>query len=152
MKQKEAWIYLLPGERFRGRVPLGAVGFCVEMKEAGIRLLWDFGSVPRREIAGDTDLLAQVGKRFRTFGGGRGSEANPLAEALKDQAPMFAAGVDVGEVVNFVVAAERARIREKLLTAMDEIREEPEPTNTCIFWINPGKLLEALYRILPEGE
>lgn len=49
------------------------------------------------------ELVPVVAKNFRTFGGGKGSSFNPLAEALKDKAPQFAAGVDVKEVVAFIV-------------------------------------------------
>ena len=41
---------------------------------------------------------------FRSFGGGQGSTwGNPIAEALRDAAPQFAAGVDIGDVVGFVL-------------------------------------------------
>lgn len=48
-------------------------------------------------------LVNKVGQQFRTFGGGRDSEYNPITHALKDQPPSFAAGVDVREVVEFVL-------------------------------------------------
>lgn len=51
------------------------------------------------------DIVQRVGVQFRTFGGGRTSEFNPIAAALKDKPPMFAAGVDVRDVVEFVVGA-----------------------------------------------
>ena len=51
------------------------------------------------------DLVRQINIHFRTFGGGRGSEFNPIAEALKDKPPSFAAGVDVRDVVEFVMNA-----------------------------------------------
>jgi hypothetical protein len=54
------------------------------------------------------ELVDLVAKSFPTFGGGRGSEWNPIAEALKDREPSFAAGVDVRAVVEFVL--ERAGI------------------------------------------
>lgn len=49
-------------------------------------------------------LVEEVAVRFPCFGGGRGSEFNPIAQALKDQPPCFAAGVDVAEVVQFLLA------------------------------------------------
>jgi len=41
--------------------------------------------------------------KFRCFGGGKGSQWNPVAEALKNRSPQFAAGVDVKDVVAFVM-------------------------------------------------
>ncbi len=47
--------------------------------------------------------VAGIGLNFRTFGGGQGSRTNPLADALKNQDLQFAAGVDVKEVVGYVL-------------------------------------------------
>lgn len=52
----------------------------------------------------EDEIVAAVGQNFRTFGGGRDSSTNPLAHALKDQPLQFAAGVDVRDVVQFVLA------------------------------------------------
>lgn len=49
------------------------------------------------------DVASKVATQFPTFGGGRGSDWNPIAEALKDRSPSFAAGVDVRSVVVFVI-------------------------------------------------
>lgn len=50
-------------------------------------------------------IVAEIGVRFRTFGGGVGSKTfmNPIAEALKDTPLTFAAGVSVEDVVRFVL-------------------------------------------------
>lgn len=48
-------------------------------------------------------LVSFVTAHTRTYGGGRGSACSPVAEALKDRPPAFAAGVDVGEVVDLVL-------------------------------------------------
>lgn len=48
-------------------------------------------------------LVSFVAANTRTYGGGRGSACSPVAEALKDRPPAFAAGVDVGEVVDLVL-------------------------------------------------
>lgn len=49
-----------------------------------------------------------VSQNFKTFGGGKGGNGwNPIAEALKDQEPQFAAGVDVNTVVQFVLLASK---------------------------------------------
>lgn len=51
----------------------------------------------------NNDIAAIIAAEFRTFGGGRGSSHNPIAEALKNQPASFAAGVDVLDVVNRVL-------------------------------------------------
>ena len=48
-------------------------------------------------------ITEEIGKKFRTFGGGVGSKYNPIADALKGKPLQFAAGVDVREVVDFVI-------------------------------------------------
>ena len=54
----------------------------------------------------NTDYIVKlVTARFRTFGGGQTSEFNPLVNMLKDKEPQFAAGVDVREVVDYIVGA-----------------------------------------------
>ena len=51
-------------------------------------------------------ITVAVNERFPSFGGGRkrGIEFNPIAAALKDKQPQFAAGVDIEEVVRFVLS------------------------------------------------
>lgn len=49
-------------------------------------------------------ITKAVGERFATFGGKRGRKDNPIAAALDDGALVFAAGVDVRDVVIFAVA------------------------------------------------
>ena len=49
------------------------------------------------------DITALVAANFRSFGGGRGSKYNPISEALKDSPASFAAGVDIQEVVDFIL-------------------------------------------------
>lgn len=49
------------------------------------------------------EIVAEIGVRFRTFGGGIGSDWNPIAAAIKDRPLQFAAGVDVEEVVRLVL-------------------------------------------------
>lgn len=50
------------------------------------------------------EIMAEIPKHFRTFGGGRdvSDSNNPIAHALKDQPLQFAAGVDVRDVVETV--------------------------------------------------
>lgn len=47
-------------------------------------------------------LVVEVASKFRTFGGGNVNKNNPISIALKDQPSQFAAGVDVGQVVDFI--------------------------------------------------
>lgn len=51
-------------------------------------------------------IVADVAAEFRCFGRGSSPvvEGNPIAAALVDHEPQFAAGVDVREVVEFVVS------------------------------------------------
>lgn len=58
-------------------------------------------------VASQEDTIAYVtelvGKKFRTFGGGKDSGYNPISSALKDAPFQFAGGVDVREVVTFIL-------------------------------------------------
>jgi len=49
------------------------------------------------------DITSIITAEFRTFGGGQGSSWNPIAAALQDSSPQFAAGVSVEDVVERVV-------------------------------------------------
>lgn len=49
-------------------------------------------------------IVAGIGENFRTFGGDRAPGNNPIAHATQGKPLMFAMGVDVGEVVKFVIA------------------------------------------------
>lgn len=49
-------------------------------------------------------LIRYVAERTETLGGGKKSTwGNPLAVAMEDKPPVFALGVDVGEVIDLVV-------------------------------------------------
>ncbi len=49
-------------------------------------------------------IIERVTRSFRSFGGGKTSDwGNPISRALKDQPPQFAAGVDIGQVVDFIM-------------------------------------------------
>lgn len=50
-----------------------------------------------------TDIVLEITKNFRTFGGGATSFNNTISAALKDEPPQFAMGVDVEDVVAFVI-------------------------------------------------
>lgn len=49
-------------------------------------------------------IVDKVKVSFRCFGDGRGHGGNPIAAALADFPPQFAAGVDVTQVVSFVLS------------------------------------------------
>ncbi len=50
------------------------------------------------------DITRSIGLFFATFGGNKPATlGNPISEALKDRPLMFAAGVDVKSVVEFVI-------------------------------------------------
>ena len=55
---------------------------------------------PERTII---EITTKVANQFPSFGGGRGSEWNPIAEMLKNKPAQFAAGVDVRAVVEAVI-------------------------------------------------
>lgn len=48
-------------------------------------------------------IVEECSRIFRTFGGGQKSDWNPIVNALTDKEPSFAAGVDVREVVKFIL-------------------------------------------------
>ena len=52
-------------------------------------------------------IVTAIGEHFRTFGGGEdvSNTNNPVSMAMADKPLMFAAGVDVKEVVVFVLQA-----------------------------------------------
>lgn len=54
-------------------------------------------------------IIRSLTRKFRTFGGGQTSEFNPLVNALSDKPPSFAAGTDIGQVVEEIYSL----IREK---------------------------------------
>jgi len=51
------------------------------------------------------ELVKKVSSTFSCFGGGKENvnNYNPISIALVDKPPMFAAGVDIREVVDFIV-------------------------------------------------
>lgn len=49
-------------------------------------------------------ITNDVARQFRCFGGGRITPGNPLSAALADGPAQFAAGVDVADVVAFVLS------------------------------------------------
>ncbi len=48
-------------------------------------------------------VTAAIAERFRSFGGGNVSPDNIVSHALKDDPAMFAAGVDIKEVVEATI-------------------------------------------------
>ena len=58
------------------------------------------------------EIRAAIGKTFPTFGGGKGSDFNPIAAALKDKPLQFAAGVDVLSVIMFI-GKEQKKIKRR---------------------------------------
>lgn len=49
------------------------------------------------------ELVNEIRINFRCFGGGLYTVGNPVAHALANQPPQFAAGVDVKEVIEFTI-------------------------------------------------
>lgn len=48
-------------------------------------------------------ITENVRKNFRSFGGGYYTQGNPISVAIAEQKPQFAAGVDIEDVVRFVL-------------------------------------------------
>ena len=48
-------------------------------------------------------ITKEAAETFTSFGGGQDSDCDPIARALKDSPPMFAAGVDISAVVRLVL-------------------------------------------------
>lgn len=59
-------------------------------------------------------IVEELAEKFPSFGGGRteGSKVNPLVWALADKPAMFAAGVDIREVV---IEVYRLLVEEKVI-------------------------------------
>ena len=55
------------------------------------------------------DITAKCRSNFRSFGGGTYTPDNPLSIALAGGRPSFAAGVDIEEVVRYVLNQARAK-------------------------------------------
>ena len=51
-----------------------------------------------------SDLVKRTGQYFPTFGGGQLSNYNPIVNALSDKPYQFAAGVDIENVVSFILS------------------------------------------------
>lgn len=50
-------------------------------------------------------IVVEIAAKFPCFGtGAKASDSNPLAEWTKDKKPNFALGVDVREVVDYVIS------------------------------------------------
>lgn len=49
------------------------------------------------------EITQAIAQRFPSFGGNKTNNWNPIAAALADKPPQFAAGVDIETVVEFVV-------------------------------------------------
>lgn len=54
-------------------------------------------------------IVDAVTDAFNTFGGGRVDPTNPISIATKDRPAMFAAGVDVENVVRFVLKSAKPK-------------------------------------------
>ena len=53
-------------------------------------------------------IVRLASKQFPSFGGGKWSTGNPISYALKDKPPAFATGVDIEQVVRFILAKRSA--------------------------------------------
>lgn len=102
--------------------PNGVVGHIRALEQKGVlrkakrggrgiaRTLEVVGDAAMQDTAPDVEqIVSEVARRFRCFGvGGNVSSGSSIAVAMRGKPPTFSAGVDVGEVVRFVVSRVRA--------------------------------------------
>lgn len=60
------------------------------------------------------ELVVKTRLKFPSFGGGLYTDYNPISIALRNKNPQFAAGVDIEEVIKFVVKQYKT-IKSKLV-------------------------------------
>jgi hypothetical protein len=71
----------------------------------------------------EDQIVLAVSMHFNTFGGSRdSSEYNPLVKAFRNKQPMFALGVDVREVVQFVTKALQLEVPAEWSDLMDKVK------------------------------
>ena len=59
-------------------------------------------------------IIIKVARNFSTFGAGQsGGGFNPIADALQHRPAMFSAGVDVADVILYVLEERKAICREE---------------------------------------
>jgi hypothetical protein len=79
-------------------------------------------------------IVRLAAKQFASFGGGKLTPGNPISAALADQRPVFAGGVDIEQVVRFVLAKRNALEYAKRQKTGDDARD----------YVNPAFLLSGL--------
>lgn len=78
-------------------------------------------------------IVEKIGREFPCFGGGSGSAwGNPIAEALKDKPLVFAAGVDVENVVLLVATMVLSGIVAKMKRGQDPLDALEETINELV--------------------
>lgn len=65
-------------------------------------------------------IIAEIETHFRTFGGDRQPTENPISEAMKGKPLVFAAGVDVRDVVEIVAGLTLNHLMEKMKAAQEK--------------------------------
>lgn len=81
-------------------------------------------------------IVRLTADEFHSFGGGKLTSNNPIAQVLKDEPPSFAAGVDIEQVVRFVLAK-----RNAIESAW---RQKSYPGDDARDYINNSDLLRPL--------
>lgn len=90
-------------------------------------------------------VTTDVASCFPSFGGGKdGGGYNPLADALKDKNPMFAAGVDIRAVVAFIALKSNESKRDARVC---RVLWSPMGRNPCL-----ARVGEATEASLPSQE
>lgn len=67
-------------------------------------------------------ITTEAANNFRSFGAGSIAAGNQISRAMKDRSPIFAAGVDIREVVEFVVRCIRTPTLDMMIAGAKATR------------------------------
>jgi len=98
----------------------------------------------KKEIARITSVVA---KNFRSFGGGKVDSSNPISVAFKNRPPAFASGVNIEEVVRFVVSEiekSKKKLTKKRVLVIDDDTNFSGAIADLIESVDAGKVISAV--------
>ncbi|MDX1535999.1 MAG: hypothetical protein R3346_04540 [Candidatus Spechtbacterales bacterium] len=85
-----------------------------------------------------TRITKEISSHFPSFGGGGTIIGNPIAAALQNSPPQFAAGVDIEEVVRLVLMSAERRPNDGNCVDLDDLQEEIEGLLSLLKDRQPG--------------
>ena len=94
-------------------------------------------------------ITENVGRTFRSFGGGQKDFDNPIAEALKDEPLQFAAGVHIKKVVEYVLSESA---HDDLLAACKAIAHLSRHGDIIASLYGSGNLVAECQRAVKKAE